>query len=102
MERDEKGLFAEGNKIAEKWTEEEAVKLGNDLLEWMMQHGERDDFGVPKFNIFKKKFIIYEKRMNSGIFTYLGIKFDRFSHLLRIADDIQEILLSEGGLNGSL
>ena len=33
--RNKKGQFIEGNKCAEKWTEEEAVKLGDELLDWM-------------------------------------------------------------------
>ena len=35
-----------GNKNAEKWTEEEALKLGNDLLDWMKAD---DNFWVKEY-----------------------------------------------------
>ena len=47
INKDDGVKFGPKNKAAEKWTEEAALKFGNDLLNWMLEEDENvffDDF----------------------------------------------------------
>lgn len=76
-----------GNKNAEKWTEEEALKLGNDLLDWM----KADD------NFWVKEYLI-DNDINEKATNYLSHKYDSFLTLLERAFSIQEKKLVSNGL----
>lgn len=83
----------------EKWTEEEALKLGNELINWLK---EKDEDGEDKGNMFFDEFLIMEKNLNEGTITYLCDKFSSFSHLKEQAKKIQEIKLKKYGVEGRL
>lgn len=85
--------FQKGNKAAEKWTEERALKLGNDLIEWM---NENDD------NMFFEEFLLIEKDLYEEIISYLCKKFTSFLKLIKKAQKIQEIKLKKFGVQDRL
>ena len=85
--------FAEGNKAAEKWTETEALKLGNDLLEWMKSEDENiffDDFLFISCD--EKK---YAGRIYKDLPVYLAKKFSSFLDILEICKKIEETKLKK-------
>ena len=106
MSKNKKYLFQEGNKAAEKWTEERALAFGNEMLLWMVSSDE---------NIFFEEFIFlvapflpsYE---DVSIFVstpaYLANRFESFSKLLGQCRKIQELKLKKFGsfdkLNASI
>ena len=91
-----------GNKNAEKWTEEKALVLGKELIEWMMpknvkikdksgnEIGERD---MHLSNIFWQDFICLHKGLNKNTMNYLRDNFESFSDLYDQALNIQEVKL---------
>ena len=96
--------FEKGNKAAEKWTEGEALKLGNDLLQWMQAADE---------NIFFDEFLYlscdetqYAGKIYSTILPYLSNKFSSFSNILNKCRDIEKTKLKKFGafdkLNASI
>ena len=88
--RNKNGTFAKGNKCAEKWTEAEAIKLGDELLEWMFSRNDRCWF---------QDFFTYEKKMGyKSLVCYLTEKFQPFSERIELAKQIQESRLFHGGL----
>lgn len=68
-----------GNKNAEKWTEEEAILLGNDLIEWIKQP---TNFWVQEF--------LSSRGLYKDLTGYLENKFQSFLELKKEADAIQE------------
>jgi len=82
--------FEEGNKAAEKWTEETIQELINELFEWF----ETDQIN----NIFLKDFFVIHKGYYSSIVSYLSEKSKAFSKAIERAYDYQEIRLSKNGL----
>jgi len=94
MDRNEKGQFIEGNKSAEKWTEEELIKLGDELLEWMLS---------SKTHIWFKDFFTFEKKMvYRSLVSYLVSISEPFSERIELAKQIQESRLVNGGLTGEI
>ena len=86
--------FKKGNKAAEKWTEQKALDLGNELIEWL---------AVPKKeNIFFEYFLIVEKGLYPEIIDYLSKKFPAFLKLIVKAKRIQEIKLVKYGVEDKL
>lgn len=81
----------QGNKIAEKWTEEKALELGNELIEWLKQSSEK--------NVFFIKFLA-PKGISHQLVSELANKFKSFQTLLDIAKDIQEGKILENGILG--
>jgi len=79
-----------GNKNAEKWTEKKALKLGNDLIDWLnLPPKINDDGNLISVNIFMIEFLTkngFSKELTSD----LANKFDSFSDLLKRAKEIQE------------
>ena len=72
--------FSEGNKAAEKWTEEAALKFGNDLLAWMKEADENiffDDFIYLSCDESKYAGAIYAE-----LPAYLSGKFTSFLNIL--------------------
>lgn len=87
--RNKNGTFAKGNKCAEKWSEEEAIKLGDELLEWMYSRID---------NVFFEDFFVVEKKLYPTIYSFLIEKFEPFSKRIELAKKIQEIRISKGCL----
>ena len=87
--RNKKGQFVKGNKCAEKWTLEDAVKLGEELIEWMRK---------SQTNVLFEKFFVMEKGLPPKTYNYLMDKFEPFSTLIGTAKKMQEIRISEGCL----
>lgn len=87
--------FKQGNKAAEKWTEENALQLGDELIEWLT------DKSKPQ-NVFFEEFLIIEKDLNTKIISYLSNKFSTFSNLLEKAKKVQELKLLKLGLDNKL
>lgn len=80
--------FKEGNKFAEKWTEEKALSLGNKLIEWLKAEEE---------NIFFAEFLYINNDYYEELISYLTKKFKSFLNLIEKAKKIQEIKLMKFG-----
>lgn len=78
-------MFEKGNKAAEKWTEERALALGYELLEWMKQ----------PMNIFFEEFLIIENDYYAELIAYLSSKFPSFLKVIDRAKKIQELKLQK-------
>ena len=87
--------FESGNKVAEKWTLDEATKLGNDLIEWLRA---KDEDGEDLGNMLFEEFLIIEKDLYPELIAYLSHKFSAFLNLIEKAKKIQEIKLHKYGL----
>lgn len=98
--------FEKGNKAAQKWTEEIALKFGNDILNWMEAEDE---------NIFFEEFIYMKAiptdyhptvKIYPELITYLNKTFTAFFKLYGKAEKLQEIKLKKFGcfdkLNASM
>ena len=95
------------NKNAEKWTEEKALKLGKELIEWMSpkfiieeyydKQGELKEKikDIHSLNIYWQEFVYIKKSIDPDIFSYLNKKFRSFSELKKKADLIQESKLTK-------
>lgn len=88
----------------EIWNEELAVRLFDDLIEWL---NEKDDEGDDNGNMFFKEFFLIEcdpkkYHPNAKIYgdlpNYLANKYLTCSKLLRKAKEIQEIKLMKYGV----
>jgi hypothetical protein len=90
-----KGGGQPGNKNAEKWTEEKALKLGNDLIDWL---SEKDEEGNEKGNIFYEEFLVIERKLYPDLTSYLSEKYLSFSDLIKKAKKIQELKLIKFGI----
>lgn len=91
--------FSSEYQPAEKWTEEKALKLGNELIDWLK---EKDEEGEDKGNMFYQEFLIVEKNLYEGVISYLCDKFTSFSKLIEKARKIQEIKLVKYGVGDRL
>jgi len=87
--------FSEEYQPDEKWTEEKALILGNELIEWLTN---KEDEG----NIFFEEFIVIEKGHYPELIAYLGNKFSSFLKLIKKAKKIQEIKLYKFGIGDRL
>ena len=72
-----------------KWTEEAALKLGEELLAWMRDDDE---------NMFINDFLIIENDYDDDLCTYLSKKFSSFSELLNKTKAIQKTKLLKFGV----
>ena len=87
-------LFSSEYQPPEKWTEEKALQLANDLINWLK---EKDSEGNDKGNIFYEEFLIIERDLYPEIIAYLRDKFPSFLKLLEKANKIQELKLQKFG-----
>ena len=87
-------LFSSEYQPPEKWTEERALQLGNELINWLK---EKDSEGNDKGNIFYEEFLIIEKDLYPQIVSFLKEKFPSFLKLLEKANKIQELKLQKFG-----
>lgn len=85
--------FEKGNKAAEKWTEKEALRFGNDLISWMRSEDE---------NIFFDDFIYlqdhkgkYAGKIYAELPSYLAKKFSSFLNILNTCRKIEETKLKK-------
>lgn len=87
--------FEPGNKAAEKWTEEAALKFGNDLLNWMREADENvffDDFIYLQDHTGKYAGSIY-----ADLPSYLSKKYSSFLDILTICRNIEKTKLKKFG-----
>lgn len=85
--------FSKDYQPAEKWTEEKALKVGNELLKWLKSEEE---------HIFFDEFLYIEEDYYPMLVTYLKNKFTAFSYLLQRAKKIQETKLMKYGVMDKL
>lgn len=86
--------FSSDYKPQEKWTEENALKLGNELIEWISKKGKK--------NIFFQEFLFIKTLNNQKTISYLSNKFTSFLTLIVRAKKIQEIKLLKYGIANKL
>lgn len=86
------GKFLDGNKFAQKWTEEKVLKLAKDLIDWM-----KDDMG----NFWLEEFLI-ERDLYPDVISYLSEKFPPFSDYIARAKAIQESRIKKFALMNQL
>lgn len=91
--------FSSEYQPPEKWTEQRALELGYELLDWM---SEVDENGEDKMNMFVDEFFVIKKRMYSTLPNYLVGKFTSFSRLYDTAMKIQEVKLKKHGVRDRL
>lgn len=84
-----------GNRNAEKWTEEKALQLAYDLIDWL---NEKDEEGNDKGNIFYEDFLCIENDLYEDVIGYLCRKFNSFLDLIKRAKKIQELKLMKFGI----
>jgi len=87
--------FGKRNKAAEKWTEDAAIMLGDDLLNWML---------AADGNIFFDEFLFiacdeskYPGKIYRDLLRYLSNKFSSFSERLEKAKEIEKLRLKKFG-----
>lgn len=91
--------FSKDYQPQEKWTEQKAIELGEELIEWLKA---KDAEGEDKGNIFYQEFLIIEKDLYEGVISYLCEKFSSFSKLIEKANKIQELKLQKYGVGDKL
>jgi hypothetical protein len=89
--------FEVGNKSAEKWTEDKAIELGEELLEWISE--ETSD---PTERMFMNGFFLIKKKIATSTVTLLANKFSSFRHLYEEAKKISEYKLAMHGTGDRL
>ncbi len=72
-----------------KWTEERALKVGHDLINWLNDEDE---------NMFFEEFLLIVQDFDINLTGYLAKKFTSFSELLEKARTIQELKLKKFGV----
>lgn len=87
--------FSKDYQPKEKWPEERAIKLGKDMIAWLM---EVDDEGADKGNILFEEFLVIEQGLYMDVVKHLSNKFTSFCELRKKAKKIQEIKITKYGL----
>jgi len=80
--------FSSEYQPEEKWTEEAAINLGNELIAWQKEEAS---------HIFWDEFLVIEKGYYEELIAYLCKKFTSFLKLIKTAKKIQEIKLKKYG-----
>jgi len=91
--------FSSEYQPAEKWTEERALELGRELIDWLK---EKNEDGEDKGNIFFQEFLIIEKDLYEELIAYLCKKFSSFLKIIEKARQIQELKLQKYGVGDRL
>ncbi len=86
--------FSSDYQPEEKWTEENALNLGNELIEWLKK--------PSKGNIFFEEFLYINENYYPELIAYLSKKFTSFLNLLDRAKNIQKIKLIKYGVSDLL
>lgn len=85
--------FSSEYQPAQKWTEDAALKIGNELISWMKKEDE---------NMFFEEFLYLKENYNTDLISYLRKKFSSFAELIRIAKKMQEVKLKKFGVMDKL
>jgi hypothetical protein len=91
--------FSKDYQPQEKWTEQKALDLGKELINWLKA---KDAEGEDKGNIFYQEFLIIEKDLYEELISYLCGKFSSFLKLIEKANKIQELKLQKYGVGDRL
>lgn len=86
-----------GNNNAKKWTEEIAVALAYDLLDWLSQEARKS-----RPNLFFEEFLVKNKGLNASLISSLSVKYESFGQLIGRAKEIQRMQLYKWGTWGEL
>lgn len=86
------GQFKPGNQAALKWTEEKAVALGQELLDWM-QEDQRN---------FMMKDFLFEKNLYADIISYLSGRYPSFSEYIARAKEIEAHRIQKFALTNNI
>jgi hypothetical protein len=104
-----KGGGQYNNKNAEKWTEEKALELANELIEWMRPKleqreikGELRTIDVNQYNFYYSYFLLIHKRYCINTIKYLEDKYKSFREAIKTAHKMQELKLSEAGIKNRI
>jgi len=81
--------FSSTYKPQEKWTEEKAIEVGNDLIKWLSLEDE---------NIFFEEYLVIERGFYPELIAYLSNKHTSFLKLIEKAKKIQELKLIKYGV----
>lgn len=84
--------FSKDYQPTEKWTEKNALALGNEMIEWL---NEVDENGKDLGNTLFEEFLVIKKGLYPDIITYLRDKFTSFSKLYKAAKKTQEIKITK-------
>jgi len=88
-----KGGAQPGNNNALKWTEEVAMALAADMLEWL---NEKDS------NIFFNRFLVQFKNVHPQVISQLTKKYPSFRKVMDMAKEIKRLKLWAGATSGKL
>src|SRR5690554_3341961 len=91
--------FSSTYQPPEKWTEERALALADELIEWLK---EKDEDGNDKGNMFYEEFLVIEKDLYPDLIRYLTNKFSSFFERIKTAEKIQELKLQKYGVGDRL
>lgn len=85
-----------GNKYHEKWTEADALKLADDLIEWLQVEPEYETTlngrRVENINLYKVDFLS-QRGLSKCKISQLCVRFPSFREKIEEADAIQEARL---------
>ena len=87
--------FSSDYQPKEKWTEQEALKILNELLDWLKEKTKKSESN----NLFVQDFLVIEKDLSPTLFNYLSDKHSSVSRLYKKAKKIQEMKLVKLGLS---
>lgn len=86
--------FSSDNQPKEKWNEENALQLGEQLITWISEE--------TKENIFFEYFLTVDKGLYPELIAYLSGKFSSFLKLVNLAKKIQEMKMVKYGVADKL
>ena len=96
--------FLKGNKAAEKWTEEEALRLADGLINWMKEEDENIFYDDYLFLVVDES--KFRGKIYPDLIRHLSNKFSTFSDRIVKAAKIEETKLKKFGsfdkLNASM
>jgi hypothetical protein len=75
-----KNAVGNSGRKAVKWTEKNAIKLGEDLIAWMK---------AENTNIFWQDYLVIQRDLYSDLINDLRAKYSEFDRLMKKADEIQ-------------
>jgi hypothetical protein len=78
---------------SDKWTEEKALELGEELLAWL---------NADPMNIWFQRFLYEEKKLYEDIISYLSKKHMSFFRIIKKAKQIQEFKIADLAMKNKL
>lgn len=91
--------FSSEYQPQERWTENRAIQLGQDLIDWLKAV---DENGMDRGNILVDEFLVIEKELYPELTSYLCKKFTSFFNLYEKAKRIQQTKLVKYGIGDRL